>query len=270
MKNKTIGLVGKSDKGPINTPLIFKFIEEGMKYFEQFNNKKEEMIEIGNGHLINKADYENAIREYYKSHEGAAPLTYEGKVIGRVYMPNNDSTEMKMEITTEEGKKIIEGILSQPIGLSCRKTGSILNDGTVDDSNPPTEFSIMKNLLPSDVMSSEEKLMALLEETFYNGWLESSEEFSNEIRGYYQPEQCKEELKEKFKIWINNKFHCSNDAPKKIPESNLNFVPPRESADSICIFCKKEIKEMSWVFMEEYGGKAHIGCMMDNLSEQQK
>jgi hypothetical protein len=66
-----------------------------------------------------------------------------------------------------------------------------------------------KKLHISDVMNSEENLMILLEEAFYNGWLESTEEFSNEIRGYYEPEQAKEELKEKFKVWVKGKFHCS-------------------------------------------------------------
>jgi hypothetical protein len=53
---------------------------------------------------------------------------------------------MTVEITTDEGKKIIDGIMHQPIGISSRKMGSILEDGTVDDSQPFTEFSILKNI----------------------------------------------------------------------------------------------------------------------------
>tara|TARA_Y100000389_G_C17083408_1_gene327745 strand:- start:185 stop:427 length:243 start_codon:yes stop_codon:yes gene_type:complete len=77
------------------------------------------------------------------------------------------------------------------------------NKKSTEDNNTDKKLHI------SDVMSSEVKLMALLAETFYNGWLESDETFNGEISGYYQPEQCKEELKEKFKIWVNDKFHCS-------------------------------------------------------------
>jgi hypothetical protein len=51
-----------------------------------------------------------------------------------------------MEITTDEGKRIIDEIMHQPIGITSRKMGNVLEDGTVDDSNPFTEFSILKNL----------------------------------------------------------------------------------------------------------------------------
>lgn len=85
-----------------------------------------------------------------------------------------------------------------------------INDNTWEMLTIEERIRLENSILNiSNVMSREEKLMTLLEEAFYNGWLESSEEFNNEIRGYYQPEQCKEELKEKFKIWINDKFHCS-------------------------------------------------------------
>jgi hypothetical protein len=108
----------------------------------------EEMIELGGGRVISKVDYQNALEEYYKTHKtvGVVPLTYVGKLIGRVYTPDGDIKRMTIEITTDEGKKIIDGIMHQPIGISSRKMGNILEDGTVDDSNPFTEFSILKNL----------------------------------------------------------------------------------------------------------------------------
>jgi hypothetical protein len=107
-----------------------------------------EMIELGGGRVISKTDYQNALEEYYKTHktDGVAPLTYDGKVIGRVYTPDADIKRMTMEITIDEGKKIIDGIMHQPIGISSRKMGNVLEDGTVDDSTPFTEFSILKNL----------------------------------------------------------------------------------------------------------------------------
>jgi len=109
---------------------------------------KEEMIELGGDRVISKLDYQKALEEYYKTHktDGVVPLTYDGKVIGRVYTPDGDIKRMTVEITTDEGKKIIDGILHNPIGISSRKMGSILEDGTVDDSQPFTEFSIFKNL----------------------------------------------------------------------------------------------------------------------------
>jgi hypothetical protein len=110
--------------------------------------EKEEMIELGGNRVISKKDYQNALEEYYKTHkiDDDVPLTYDGKVIGRVYTPDGDIRQMTVEITTDEGKKIIDGIMHQPIGISSRKMGSILEDGTVDDSQPFTEFSILKNI----------------------------------------------------------------------------------------------------------------------------
>ena len=69
-----------------------------------------EMIELGGGRIISKTDYKNALEEYYKTHktDGFVPLTYDGEVIGHVYTPDGDIKKMTMEITTEEGKKIIE------------------------------------------------------------------------------------------------------------------------------------------------------------------
>jgi len=110
--------------------------------------EKEEMIELGGGRIISKTDYQNALEEYYKTHktDGVVPLTYDGKVIGRVYTPDGDIKRVTMEITTDEGKKIIDGMMHQSIGISSRKMGNLLEDGTVDDSQPFTEFSILKNL----------------------------------------------------------------------------------------------------------------------------
>lgn len=114
---------------------------------------KEEMISLGGGRFISKLDYQNAVEKYYKTHKISdfVPLTFEGKVIGRVC----DIKRMTIEITTDEGKKIIDGILHQPIGISSRKMGSISDNGTVDDSQPYTEFSIFKNL--SDNPNIEEQ-----------------------------------------------------------------------------------------------------------------
>lgn len=119
---------------------------------------KEEMIEWGGDRVISKAAYQNALKEYYKTHktDGVVPLTYDGKVIGRVYTPDGDIERLTMEITTDEGRKIIYGIMNQPIGISARKIGSILEDGTVDDSHLFTEFSFLKKTTDNyNVMHSD-------------------------------------------------------------------------------------------------------------------
>ena len=108
---------------------------------------KEEMIELGSGEIINKKYYNSLFEEYCKTNEtDFAPLTYDGKVIGRAYQADNQSNRMTFKITTEEGKKIIDEMLHQSIGISSRKMGSILEDGTVDDSHQFTEFSILKDI----------------------------------------------------------------------------------------------------------------------------
>jgi hypothetical protein len=112
--------------GKICTNLNLK-TEYKFKKIEYMKNK-EEMIELGGGRIISKTDYQNALEEYYKTHktDGVVPLTYDGKVIGRIYTPNGDIKRMTMEITTDEGKKIIDGIMHQPIGISSRKMGNVL------------------------------------------------------------------------------------------------------------------------------------------------
>ena len=121
---------------------------------------KEEMIELGGGNVISKVDYQNALEEYYKTHktDGIAPLTYDGKVIGRVYIADVDIKQMVMEITTDEGKKIIDDIMHQSIGVSGRKMGNILEDVIVDDPRSFIEFSILnlKNI-PDNSNIKEQK-----------------------------------------------------------------------------------------------------------------
>ncbi len=104
---------------------------------------KEEMIELGDGRVISKTNYQNALNEFYKNNKiNTAPLTYDGNVIGRVYSPEGDTTSMSIEILTGEGKKLINGILNQPIGVSSRKTGTILENNLIKESDT-IEFSIL-------------------------------------------------------------------------------------------------------------------------------
>lgn len=79
---------------------------------------KEDMINLGGGRVISRQDYREAFEDYYKKN-GVIPLTYNGQIIGKVYTIDGDAT--RMAITTEEGKKIIESVLAQPIGISSRK-----------------------------------------------------------------------------------------------------------------------------------------------------
>ena len=120
----------------------------------------EEMIEF-DGMLLSKAAYKKAIEEeFYKSSkmDGIAPLTYDGKIIGRVHTPGGDIERMTVEITTDEGKKIIDGLLHQPpVGISSRKIGTVTEDGTVDESAEFTEFSILKNIPNKSDINSNQK-----------------------------------------------------------------------------------------------------------------
>ena len=79
----------------------------------------EELIELHNGCFISKKDYQKAVKEFMKKHKGDAPLTFEGREIGVVSL--NENGKMVVEITTEKGKEIIEGVLYSPISISSRK-----------------------------------------------------------------------------------------------------------------------------------------------------
>lgn len=83
----------------------------------------EDYINLGNDSFISKENYKKMFDEYYKNHpEGISahvPLTCNGEIIGKVYgaEEKDNNIIINAEIITAEGKRIIDNMMNQKIGV---------------------------------------------------------------------------------------------------------------------------------------------------------
>jgi len=93
--------------------------------FITYTEKKIQYMKNRLGDHRNLRRFEAEVSMAKKTLDKMRTLTYDGKVIGNAHIPDNDITRMSVEITTDEGKKIIDGILNQTIGVSSRKIDEV-------------------------------------------------------------------------------------------------------------------------------------------------